>query len=298
MTMTPETFRELVEGATAAAPPAPHPTSDLAAGRARLRRRRAGAAGVGLLAATVAALVVGAALTGSPRADPPPEYVHDPPSPTVTVDPHDPQVLSDVVDAAFPTPGQAALRNIRVQTFLRSWGVTSCGGTGAPADSTSDRFEQDVLPSLELIREKGFTEPSQESFKGARADCEIGDELQAAAPAWQRWFGLAGPWHQLVQTVLEDPGLDALRAPMAQCLHTATGVEVSAHDPATSFVGAMDGASSAERQRDAVAYADCGADYFGEMEQLLLAQRPAYVSLHRQLLEQFAAQLVGLGYRP
>jgi hypothetical protein len=298
MTMTPERFRELVEEATAAAPPAPHPTSDLAAGRARLRRRRIGAAGVGLVAATVAALAVGIALTGSPRADPPPEYVHDPPSPTVTIDADNSQVLSDVVDAAFPTPGQAALRNIRVQTFVRSWGVSACGGTGAPADSTSDRFEQDVLPSLQLIREKGFTEPSQESFKGARDDCEIGDELQAAAPAWQEWFDLAGPWHELVQTVLEDSELTALRAPMAQCLHTATGVDVDAHDPATSFLGAMDGASSAERQRDAAAYADCGADYFGEVERLLLAQRPAYVSLHRQLLEQFAVQLVALGYTP
>jgi hypothetical protein len=34
------------------------------------------------------------------------------------------------------------------------------------------------------------------------------------------------------------------------------------------------------------------------MEQLLLAQRPAYVAQNRQLLEQFAAELAGLGYPP
>ena len=57
------------------------------------------------------------------------------------------QILNDVIDAAFATPGQAALRNIRVQTFLRSWGVDACGGTGAPLDDTSNRYEQNVLPS-------------------------------------------------------------------------------------------------------------------------------------------------------
>jgi hypothetical protein len=203
-----------------------------------------------------------------------------------------------VVDAAFPTPGRAALRNIRVQTFVRSWGVDQCGGTGAPVDSTADRFEQDVLPNLGLIREKGFTEPVRESFKGARSGCEIGDVLRAAAPAFEDWFALAGPWHELVQGTLDDPGLTALKAPMADCLRTATGLAVSDRDPASSFVGALDGVDDAARERAAAAYAECGADYFGRLEQLLLAQRPAYVEEHRALLEGFAAQLATLGYTP
>jgi hypothetical protein len=295
MTMTPERFRELVDEATAAPPAAPHPARDLAEGRARLRRRRAGLAGAGLVAVTVAGLALGTALTGSPRAGTPSGYVREPTSTPVATEP---PVLSDVIDAAFPTPGRAALRNIRVQTFLRSWGVTTCGGTGAPVDSTADRFEQDTFPSLELIREKGFTEPSQESFKGARDDCQIGDELEAAAPAWQGWFDLTEPWHQLVETTLEDPGLTALEAPMADCLREATGVDVSVRNPATSFLGALDGSNDALKQQAAAAYADCGADYFGELEELLLAQRPAYVAQHRELLERFADQLVALGYTP
>ena len=290
MTMTPERFRELVDEATAAAPPAPHPTVDLAAGRSRLRRRRATVTGAGLVVATVAALALGVAVTGSPRADAPTTgYAHEPPAPTV---------LSDVADAAFPTPGRAALRNIRVETFLRSWGVTTCGGTGAPLDSTADRFEQDTLPSLELIRERGFSEPVLESFKGAREDCQIGDELQAVASAFEDWSALSGPWSQLVESTLEDPGLTALEAPMAECLRSATGLDVSVRNPATSFLGAVDGSSDAAKQEAAIAYADCGADYFGELERLLLAQRPVYVAEHRALLERFAAQLTGLGYSP
>jgi hypothetical protein len=295
MTMSPETFRELVDEATAAAPVAPHLGRDLAAGRARLRLRRLGAIGTGLVAMTVAALAVGTALAGSPRADAPSGHVDESTPPAGVADP---QVLDDVVDAAFPTPGGAALRNIRVQTFVRSWAVDQCGGHGAPADSTSDRYEQNVLPSLELIREKGFTEPSQESFEGARDDCQIGDELQAAAPAFEDWFALAGPWHELVQSTLKDPGLTALKTPMAECLTAATGLRVSSRDPATSFLGAVDGSEDAARQQEAVAYADCGADYFGRLEELLLAQRPAYVAQHRALIEQFAVQLAGLGYTP
>ena len=297
MTMSPVTFRDLVDEATAVAPPAPHLASDVAAGRARLRRRRA-VTGAGLVAATAAALALGSVLTGSPGADRTSGFVQGPSPSTVSVAPDDPSVRSDVVDAAFPTPGRAALRNIRVRTFLRSWGVDACGGTGAPMDSTADRYEQNLLPSLELIREKGFTEPSLESFEGARDDCQIGDELVAVAPAWQDWFELSGPWHQLVETTLEDPEVAALEAPMAACLRTATGLDVDDRDPATSFVGATDGVDRAERQQAAEAYADCGADYFGKIEQLLLAQRPAYVAQHRELLEQFAAQLAGLGYAP
>jgi hypothetical protein len=297
MTMTPETFRELVEEAAAAAPPAPHPASELTAGRVRLRRRRVGATGAGVAAVAVAALAFGTGLSGSPRADDQTGYVHEPTSP-VTTAPRDPRVLSDVVDAAFPTPGDAALRNIRVNTFIRSWGVDACGGRGAPVDSTAYRFEQNVLPNLELIRDKGFTEPDGESGKGVRDDCQIGDALEAGAPAFEEWYALAGPWHEVVQATLRDPGVTTLEAPMAQCLHAATGLEVDARDPATSFLGAVDGSGGARTHQDAAAYADCGADYFGEIEQLLLAQRPAYVAQHRQLLEQFAVELAGLGYVP
>jgi len=297
MTMTPEKFRDLIEAATSPAPPSPSPRTELKAGRRRLRRRR-GAAGAAL---TVAAALVlaGSLVGGSPRAADQRQVATDPSSPTTSGSVHA-QVLSDVVDAAFPTPGRAALRNIRVRTFLRSWGVERCGGTGAPADSTADRYEQDVLPNLELIREKGFSEPSSESFDGARDDCQIGEELQAAAPAFEEWFALAGPWHELVRATLKDPGLAALRTPMAECLRAATGLSVSDQDPAGSFLGAIDGAGSdgSVLHREAVAYADCGVPYFGKLEQLLLEQRPAYVEQHRQLLGRFAGQVAALGYTP
>jgi hypothetical protein len=301
--MTPEQFHKLLDEATGAAPPPPHPGEDLAAGRTRLRRRRTGATGAGLAAAAVIAVAVGSVLTGSPRsADESPGFATEPSS-AFTPGTIDPRILRDVIDAAFPTPGDAQLRNIRVHTFLRGWGIERCGGTAAPLDSTADRFDQDLFPSLDLIRERGFTEPTQESFAGARDDCEIGEELQEHAPALQDWFELAGPWHDLSDAVVQNPELVALGRPMAQCLRQATGLEIDDKDPAGSFLGAVDqaggrSATDHEQMERAAAYADCGKSYFGTLEELLMGQRPTYVERHRELLEEFARQISALGYTP
>ena len=204
-----------------------------------------------------------------------------------------------MVDAAFPTPGEAALRNIRVQTFIRSWGIDAVRRHGStPWTSTADRFEQDVLPNLELIREKGFTEPTQESFNGARDGCEIGDVLQAAAPAFEDWFALVGPLARAVQGTLDDPGLTALKAPMADCLRTATGLAVSDRDPASSFVGAWTASTPRAGARPPRPTPTAGRMLLRRLD--AAAARPAagVRRQHRALLERFAAQLATLGYAP
>jgi hypothetical protein len=304
--MTPTQFHDLLDDATRTAPlPAHDPGGVLEAGRTALRRRRGLKSGVGIAAAT--AIVIGAtALSGAPpAADGPTRFANDASSldTSGTSGTTGDAILSDVVDAAFPTPGDPQLRNIRVQTFLHGWGLERCGGRAAPLDSTADRFEQDVLPNLELIRVRGFTEPSQESFRGVDDDCQIGDELQAAAPAWAEWRELTGPWLAVVDEALGDERLVALKAPMADCLRAATGLEIDDRDPVDSLLGAVDhagarGAKDQEQQQRAVAFADCGETYFGTLESLLLAQRPTLVAQHRQLLEDFAHQLADLGYTP
>jgi hypothetical protein len=304
MTMDHETFQQLLDQATRTAPPAPPVTVHLAAGRTRLRRRRLGAAGVGLAAAAILAVAASGVLAGSPRAgDEPSRFATEGPSSTPTPDTSAPTVLQDVIDAAYPLPGDAQLRNIRVQTFLHGWGLERCGGKAAPPDSTADRFEQDLLPSLSLIRERGFTEPMQESFEGFRDDCQIGDELAAHAPAWEDWRDLMGPWLQHADGVQEDEDLVAPRQAMAECLREATDLDISDEDPVGSLLDAADGAGSrgatdADQMERAVAFADCGAGYFGRFEELLLEARPAFVEEHRGLLKRFARQLTALGYVP
>ena len=304
MTMSPDTFRDLLDEATASAPPTAGFGDELTAGRTMLRRRRLVEGGAGLAALVLVAVAAGAALTGSsPASGRSTGVATDPPAaPTATPTPatRDHTILSDVIDAAFPLPGPAQRRNIRVQTFLSGWGVERCGGTAAPIDSTADRFEQDVLPDLELIRERGFTEPTVESRRGIDEDCQIGDMLQAAAPAWGAWRDLLGPWLDLVDETLQDERLRALRAPMAACLRQATGADIDDEDPVGSLFDRADSrnATDQERRQTAVAFADCGADYFGTLEALLLDRRPAYVEQHRVLLEDFAQQIEAMGYTP
>jgi hypothetical protein len=214
-----------------------------------------------------------------------------------------PTVLQDVIDAAFPIPGDAQLRNIRVQTFLRGWGIEQCGGKAAPPDSTADRFEQDLFPSLSLIRERGFTEPVQESFDGFREHCQPGNKLAANASAWEDWRDLMSPWLEHADGVLEDEDLVAPRHAMAECLREATGLDISDEDPVGSLLDAVDEDGSRGNVDDppmerAAAFADCGAGYFGRFEDLLLESRPAFVEEHRQLLERFARQITSLGYVP
>jgi hypothetical protein len=305
MTMDHETFQQLLDEATGTAPPAPPVAIDLAAGRTRLLRRRLGATGAGVVAVAVFAIAASGVLAGSPRgADEPSRFATQDPSVVQTPDTTDSQVLRDVIDAAFPIPGDAQLRNIRVQTFLRGWGILRCGGKPAPPDSTADRFEQDLFPSLSLIRERGFAEPTQESFDGFREHCQIGDKLAANASAWQDWRELVGPWLELADGVLRDEDLVAPRQSMAQCLRQATGLEISGEDPAGSLLSAVDGAGTRGavdqdlQMERAAAYADCGAGYFGRFEELLLEARPAFVEEHRELLERFARQITTLGYVP
>jgi hypothetical protein len=303
MTMTPERFHDLLDEASWLAPPPPPLESDLAAGRTRLGRRRAGVTGAGLVAAAVVAVAVGSVLAGSPEAaDEPSRFATDQPSSVATpVTTHE-RVLGDVIEATFQTPGDGQLRNIRVHTFVRGWGLEQCGGQAAPLGDTAGRFAQNVTPSLSLIRERGFTEPEQEKFDGYDEDCQPGEELQARAPAFEDWSTLAVSWQVVIETALRDRTLLALKAPMAQCLRAATGLEIDDRDPAGSLLGAVDGAgtrgaSDQERQTEqAAAYADCGANYFGRLEELLLLERPAYVEQHRELLEEFAEQIAALGY--
>ena len=86
MTMTPETFRELLDDGTAAAPPSPAPGQAAVEGRRRLRRRRVGAAAGGLqVAAAVAAGVASATASGPQLARDGAPVASDPPTSTTSL---------------------------------------------------------------------------------------------------------------------------------------------------------------------------------------------------------------------
>ncbi|WP_418063852.1 hypothetical protein [Pimelobacter simplex] len=214
----------------------------------------------------------------------------------------DPQVLQDVIDASFTVPGRAQLRRIRVERFVRGWGIDRCGGKAPPLDGTADRFEQGLYPDLGLIRRKGLSEPVEKIDYG-REDCQVGDEIGKRMSAFWDWAKLAIPWDEVTQTLVQDESLVPVKVSMASCLRGRTGLEVSDEDPAISYMGSVNKAvvsdSSLARMMDlSVAFADCGEDYYAALRRLLEKKRPALIERHREVLEKFATELVELGYVP
>ncbi|WP_460829089.1 hypothetical protein [Nocardioides hungaricus] len=217
----------------------------------------------------------------------------------------DPQVLEDVAAGAFMAPGPSVRRAMRVSNFTADFVTIACGGTPPPLDRTSDRIEQSRFPDLELIRRRGFVEPAVYP-KGERRNCGGNSKgnLLDKVPSEQKWTGLSFAWEDVVATVEQDERVVALKVPMARCLREGSGLEVSDEEPAPSFLGAVNtayfGGPMTEKglKRMAVLYADCGADYFGLTQKLLEAQRPAWIERNREVLVQFAKEIVAIGYVP
>jgi DNA-directed RNA polymerase specialized sigma24 family protein len=169
-----------------------------------------------------------------------------------------------------------------------------------PIDSTAERFSQDTTPDLELIRERGFVEDYVNMFAGAEGSCDAGSpgNLVDQAPTFQAWYELRSAWVRVERAVLADEQVTALKQPLAQCLERRSGLTISARNPATSYLSAVDGAESDNMPRLASIYADCGREYFAMVQTLMLAERPLLVEKHREVLETFAHEVVALGYGP
>jgi hypothetical protein len=216
----------------------------------------------------------------------------------------DPQILQDVVEAAYMVPGPRVRRAMRVNNFLRGVGLAECGGGPVPIDGTYDRYSQDLYPDLELIRERGFTETEQGYELPEDDVCP--DFAPDSIASWPRWYRLIGDWTDLAYSLRDqDPGVAAEEPEMARCLRERTGLRFEEHDP-TTFIRAMmvanvDGGASVgapEHRAWATAYADCGAGYFGALADALLAERDAFVERNREVLTEFARDIAEAGYVP
>ncbi len=231
----------------------------------------------------------------------------------------DPQVLDDVVAAAFPAPGPSVRRMMRVDNFMADFVKITCGSTiRLSIDRTDERYSQAEFPDLDLIRTKGLVERHPRADRngnippppGLRPNCDAASKgnLFDRMPSRQAWLNLRVMWDDVVATVEQDPSVVALKGPFAQCLRDGaegTGIVVSSEDPARTFLTQsdlayyLDEVTARERQhRIPRLYARCGKAYFGRTQQLLEAERPAMVERHRELLEQAARELVAIGYVP
>lgn len=213
----------------------------------------------------------------------------------------DPQILQDVIDASFWTPGPGVRRGMRVQMFVVSIGVKECGGDPPPLDSTEDRPAQNLYPDLELIRERGFAENLPSYREGLGADCP--DLAPDNLESWEAWRELTFLWDDVSLTVQgESEALDAEEDVLAQCLQDRTGLNFDEADPTTFLLAVdnahVDGATDQEMKSFAAAYAECGKPYFSAFAAELQDDRKKLIERNRELLTRFALEIADAGYVP
>ncbi|MBM7518956.1 hypothetical protein [Nocardioides nitrophenolicus] len=240
--------------------------------------------------------------------------------------------MEDVIEYFLPIPGaESAGRGRRIGNFTSNLQVREeCGGTPIPLDLVQSTNES-TYPELDMIREWGLPPiySPAERYGLDMEDYEVGGEGTDGACLKRLWEEdrakgidsvsgvdfegvvdkLALPWQEDQElTTRSDPRVQPLRVAMAQCLREGSGLAVSDEDPSTSFLKGVDRAYilvpepervSAETVMEwSVLYADCGEPYYAKVKELLEEVRPAWVERNREVIENFAAKLVELGYVP
>lgn len=218
----------------------------------------------------------------------------------------DPQILSDVVAGAFPTPGDAK-RTIHVQLAARSIANVACGGRQAPdLNDTSGRFYQPWFADLGLIRERGLSERS-ETADGAWT-VDVGPCVETALPSYQDWFDLAAPWQEIALTASQSRAVVATEPGVSDCLGRRSGLDVDKSGVTASYLLAVDAylsglkASEEELQQElrrlSDVFVECSGDYYSAMGDELEPQREMMIERNRELLVRFAGELAAQGYVP
>lgn len=232
----------------------------------------------------------------------------------------DPQVVEDVIANFLPLPdAQSQARAQRVINFANWAQQASCGAKPLPPDFVTDSSGIG-FPNLKLIREGGLGAIFGQSAKYATLDvddyapdkdCLEQMVEEGAAPAVLNYEEIvekiALPWQDDYSLkAMNDPSVAPLRLKMAKCLREGSGLEVSDEDPDTSFKRGADVAffrlenpiSKAQLMEWSIMYADCAEPYFRQLQTVLEAERPALIERNREVIDQFAARLVELGYVP
>ncbi len=215
----------------------------------------------------------------------------------------DPQILSDVAAGAFPLPGPTQRRTIRVTLASIGLPNVACGGENfANFSDTSFRFDQAHYADLELIGQKGLTEPEFKQPPRADEQCRA-----AKTPSFRHWYMLGAAWRDATLTAANSAPVVATHARTTACLQHETGLDVDAGDPTLSFLNAVDYALSGMKslrksrlleRRFSLAYAECTRSYFAALGAQLRPVKARLVERNRELLQQYASELAALGYVP
>ena len=236
----------------------------------------------------------------------------------------DPQVFDDVVEYIMAVPGEASQsRANRITNFANGVSMRWCGATPPPLDYVRQTGGLEY-PSLEWIRERGLSpiydpvafyglasDPYEQPEKPRCTDTSDAAMRKAheegTIPGRNKFVMTIAPsWDEMERTVENEPASVALKAPLANCLRSGSGLEVDPTDPYISwllevnkaYIRKKDPVSKDTMMKWSVLYADCATAYFDHVRERLTEERPALIERNREAIETFAATLVRLGYTP
>lgn len=217
----------------------------------------------------------------------------------------EPQVLQDVISAAFEVPGKEMRRAMRLLQFMRNLGIKECGGEPGPADGTYNREDQSRFPDLDLIRKKGFTEQKaveaeDKRLEGLNTNCQ---ELEPNLLHYNGWRQAVDSWIEPVIAAEQSATVQDQKPALARCLTVKSGATVAVADPVNEFLKLVNtenvkGADQSRLANLAVYYADCTQGYFTALREELDKSRPQFIDRNRETLDDFAAEIVAAGYVP
>lgn len=213
----------------------------------------------------------------------------------------DPQILSDVVEASYMVPGPNVRRAMRVKLAIKNVIQMGCGAKPIDINGTFDRFDQAHYADLDLIAERGLSEPETTS-----PDAEVDESCtKKVFPLSEVWFQSTGQaWYEATREAVNEPAVVATHAATAQCLTTKIGWKVEPSDPVAYFLVNADrqlqqsGDWQKAQDKMSDVFVECTAHYFASLRQALLPRRQALVERNRELLQSMADELAAKGYAP
>lgn len=213
----------------------------------------------------------------------------------------DPQIMSDVIDFAFPVGGDGMLRNMRLYRAIASIQTVDCGGKPLKEwDYTGDRVDQLMYPDLDLIRQKGLVELGKapdDHIYGGMDSCR-----DKSLPSALKVVALGGYWNGISEEVWNRPAVQSEVVAAGKCLEQKVGKKLgsSATSKLGQFFGVVDNAkrTASNVKRYSGYYADCLVDYSAAMRAALKTERVGAVEKNKDVLISLAKELTAAGYVP
>lgn len=221
-----------------------------------------------------------------------------------------------VADAVAPVGGSSAANLARVSIWGGQALLDACNQPFFGREG--DRFDQVRFPDFDRIADDGigvlesFDNPVEDPVRveGPEADPACREQT---LPAFVAGEALRGQWFEtIVYPLWESPSTEQSKAEVTACLNVELSGTLETIPSLDAFFTSVDSAAreitGTEEQRRSkiaaldqaavIAFADCGRDFYGDLEAQLSEARESFLDQHGEAVQDLARELDEYGYVP